>query len=280
LHLANARTLCYICDKKMRPSYTFQRIPRSRIATFDVYSVALHKHHVSAMLEFDVTDSRRKLQELRRSGLAVSFNAWLIKSISQVLEQHKEAAAYLYSKRKLMVFDDINISILVEKKVEGKKVPIALLLDKTNEKSALEINEEIEKAKTRELSGKEVLLRKKLSRVENIYFSLPGFLRRSLWRLMLKNPRLAFGRMGNVVITSVGMMGTIKGWFLHKSVHPLSFGIGSVLKKPVVIGDQVRVREILNMTVLCDHDVLDGAPMVKFLNGLTKHIENGEGIRH
>lgn len=262
----------------MRHSYSYQRIPRSRIATFDVYSVALHKHHVSAMLEFDVTDSRRMLQELRRGGHAVSFNAWLIKSISQVLLQHKEAAAYLYSKRKLMVFDDINISVMVEKKIGGKKVPIALLLEKTNEKSALEINEEIEKAKTQELSGKEVLLRKKLTRIENIYFSLPGFLRRSLWRIMLKRPRSAYGRMGNVVITSVGMMGTIKGWFLHKSVHPLSFGIGSVLKKPVVVGDLIKVREILNMTVLCDHDVLDGAPMVKFLNDLTHYIESGKGI--
>jgi pyruvate/2-oxoglutarate dehydrogenase complex dihydrolipoamide acyltransferase (E2) component len=262
----------------MKHPYTFQSIPRSRIATFDVYSIGLLKHHVSAILEFDVTDSRRKLQELRRSGINVTFNAWLIKSISQVLLQHKSAAAYLYNKRKLIIFNDINISILVEKKIEGKKVPIALLIEKTNEKSAFEISTEIEEAKNKGLSNKEIVLHKKTNRFENIYFSLPGFLRRSLWRIMLKNPKFAFHRMGNVVITSVGMMGTIKGWFLHKSVHPLSFGIGSVLKKPAVINNQIKVREILNMTILCDHDAIDGAPMVKFLNDLTKYIESGEGI--
>ena len=263
----------------MKPAYTFQKIPRSRIATFDVYSIALSKHHISAMLEFDVTDSRRKLQELRRGGIRVSFNAWLIKSISHVLEQHKAAAAYLFNKRKLIIFDEINISFMVEKKMEDKKVPIALLIEKTHEKSAAEITAEIEEAKNRDLSNKEILLHKKTSRTENIYFYLPGFLRRSLWKILLANPRFAFRRMGNVVITSVGMMGTIKGWFLHKSVHPLSIGIGSILKKPVVIDGQIKVREILHMTLLCDHDVLDGAPMVKFLNDLTRYIEMGEGIR-
>jgi len=271
------RSLWYICHE-MKQSYSFQPVPRSRIATFDVYSIALSKHHISAMLEFDVTDSRKKLQKLRRSGITVSFNAWLIKSISLVLEQHKAAAAYLFNKRKLMVFDDINISILVEKQVEGQKVPIALLIEKTNAKSAHEISMEIEEAKNKDLSTRETVLHKKMSRAENLYFSMPGFLRRSLWRIMLRNPRFAFRRMGNVVITSVGMMGNIKGWFLHKSVHPLSFGIGSVLKKPVVMGRDIKVREILHMTVLCDHDVMDGAPMVKFLNDLTQYLEQGKGI--
>ena len=263
----------------MKTAHTFQKIPRSRIATFDVYSIGLSKHHVSAMLEFDVTDCRRKLQELRRNGIRVSFNAWLIKSISHVLEEHKAAAAYLYNKRKLIIFEDINISMLVEKQIEGKKVPIALLIEKTNEKSAFDIQAEINQAKNKDLSSKETVLHKNTPWYENLYFSLPGFLRRSMWRIMLRNPRFAFQRMGNVVITSVGMMGTIKGWFLHKSVHPLSFGIGSILKKPVVIDGQVKVREMLHMTILCDHDVLDGAPMVRFLNELTGYIENGEGIR-
>ena len=262
----------------MNKPYTYQKIPRSRIATFDTFSIGLSKHHVSALLEFDVTESRKKLQELRRSGQDVSFNAWLIKMISMVVVQHREAAAYLYSKKKLIVFDDVNVSILVEKTLDGKKVPMPLLIEKTNEKSAPEISSEIARAKDQVLSGSDVVLEKRTTPFENIYYHLPGFIRRYIWRIMLNNPRFAFHKMGNVVITSVGMMGKINGWFIHKSIHPLSFGIGSVIKKPVVIGQQVQVREILNMTILCDHDVMDGAPMVRFLNDLTKYIERGEGI--
>ncbi len=80
------------------------------------------------------------------------------------------------------------------------------------------------------------------------------------------------------MITSVGMIGRINGWFIHTSVHPLSFGIGSVLKKPVVIDNRVEIREILNMTILVDHDVIDGGQMVRFLKELTRQIENGEEL--
>jgi pyruvate/2-oxoglutarate dehydrogenase complex dihydrolipoamide acyltransferase (E2) component len=264
----------------MNQQFTYKKIPRSRIATFDIFSIGLLKHHVSAILEFDVTDSRRKLQELRRSGKDISFNAWLIKTISMVVDQHKEAAAYLYSKRRLIIFNDVNISILIEKKIGNDKVPIPMVIEKTNKKSALEINSEIESAKNQVLSKEDIVLKKKTTRTENIYYYLPGFLRRTIWRIMLNNRRFAHKNMGNVVITSVGMMGKINGWFIHKSIHPLSFGIGSILKKPVVIDNQIVVREILNITILCDHDLIDGAPMVRFLNDLTKYIENGEGINN
>jgi pyruvate/2-oxoglutarate dehydrogenase complex dihydrolipoamide acyltransferase (E2) component len=96
-----------------------------------------------------------------------------------------------------------------------------------------------------------------------------------IWRFLLKHPKIAFKEMGNVVITSLGMMGRINGWFIHKSVHPISFGIGSIIKKPIVINDEIEIREILNMTILFDHDVIDGAPIVKFIKDLTKYIEKG-----
>lgn len=84
--------------------------------------------------------------------------------------------------------------------------------------------------------------------------------------------------MGNAVVSSLGMMGKINGWFIPKSVHPVCFGIGSVIKKPAVINDEIKIREILNMTILFDHDVIDGAPMVRFLKDLTFNIENASGL--
>lgn len=265
-----------LSDFNMKPSFSFQQIPRSRIATFDTIALGLLKHHVSALLEFDVTESKRKLQELRREGTKISFNAWLIKVISNVLQQHKEASAFLYSKKKLIIFDDINISIIVEKKIGDKAVPIPLIIERSNLKSALEITAEIENAKNQEITGDDIVLNRTSSFYENLYYHLPGFIRRGIWKIMLRNPKFIFRKMGNAIITSVGMMGKINGWFIHKSIHPISFGIGSVLKKPYVMDNEVKIRDILNMTILVDHDVIDGAPMVRFLNNLTKSIESGE----
>jgi pyruvate/2-oxoglutarate dehydrogenase complex dihydrolipoamide acyltransferase (E2) component len=260
----------------MNTPYQYKNIPRSRIATFDISSIGASKHHVTALLEFDVTDSRNKLKALRKSGTNISFNAWLVKLIASALKKHPEAAAYLCGTKKLIIFDDINISMLVEKTVGGNRVPIPMVIERADKRSAREITAEIESAKGEKLSDKDIVLQKRAAAYQNLYYHLPGFLRRLFWRAMLKNPKYAFKKMGNAVVTSVGMMGLINGWFIHRSVHPVSFGIGSVIKKPSVVGDEIKIREILNMTVLLDHDVIDGAPMVRFLNDLTRIIEDSE----
>jgi pyruvate/2-oxoglutarate dehydrogenase complex dihydrolipoamide acyltransferase (E2) component len=262
----------------MKLRYSYQKIPRSRIATFDVFSIGLSKHHVSALLEFDVTYSREKLKDLKEKGTRVSFNAWIIKVISKALEQHREASAFLYNKRKLIIFNDINVSIVVEKKINDQKVPIPLVIEKTNEKSVKEITQEIEKSKNQIISSKDIVLNNQPKVYERLYYILPGMIRRSIWRLMLRHPKVVYKKMGNVVVTSLGMMGKINGWFINKSVHPISFGIGSIIKKPVVIDDKIQIREILNMTILFDHDAIDGAPFVRFLKDLVRSIENGDEL--
>jgi pyruvate/2-oxoglutarate dehydrogenase complex dihydrolipoamide acyltransferase (E2) component len=81
--------------------------------------------------------------------------------------------------------------------------------------------------------------------------------------------------MGNVVVTSLGMYGKINGWFVPISIHPVCFGIGSVMKKPVVKDDNIEIRDILNLTVMIDHDVIDGGSMARFISALNKNIEAG-----
>lgn len=264
----------------MKNRFVYRPVPESRIATFDTFSLGLKKHHVAALLEFDVTESRRKLQEARRGGLIISFNGWLVKVIGNVLKEHPEAAAYLRGKNRLMVFNDINISIIVEKMINGERVPLPVVIEKTNEKTAQKITAEIDDAKKQELSVSDIVINRRSRLSERLYFHLPGFLRRLIWKVMLANPGFAYKRMGNAAVTSVGMMGKVNGWFIHRSVHPVSFGVGSVIKKPVVINNEVKIRDILNMTVLVDHDLVDGAPMVRMLKDLTKFIENGDFINH
>lgn len=254
-------------------NYSFQKIPQSRIASFDIMSIGLAKHHVVGLLEFDVTAIKKSLRGRRRNGEKVSFNAWLIKTLANSLHNHPEASSFLYGKRKLIIFDSINISIIVEKEMDGVKVPIPLVLEGADKKNIEEIYSEIENAKSQKFTEDDIVLSRKTRRGEMLYYHLPGFLRRMFWRYMLSNPKLAFAKMGNVSITSLGSAGKINGWFIHKSVHPISFGVGSVVRKPVVVDSKIEIREILNMTVLIDHDVMDGAPMVRFLNNLTKEIK-------
>lgn len=73
-------------------------------------------------------------------------------------------------------------------------------------------------------------------------------------------------------------MGKINGWFIPISVHPVTFGIGSVIQKALVLDNEVVIRDILNVTVLLDHDVIDGGHMVRFINDLTKSVEQADAL--
>ncbi len=258
--------------------FTVQKFPRSRIATFDVGAIGRSKHHVAGLLECDVTEARVRLRKMKAEGQSVTFTAWLLKTIGHTLARHRDVTGFLSGKRKRVVFDDIIISIVVEKEVGGQPVPIPLVIRKINEKEISAIAREIDEAKGQAMSGRDVVLSQKSTMAERLYYLLPGFLRRALWRYMLSRPKLAFGKMGSAVVTSVGMMGQVRGWFIHSSVHPVSFGIGSIIKKPAVVDDEVAIREFLHMTVLIDHDVIDGAPMVRFVKELVEHIETGFGL--
>jgi hypothetical protein len=154
-------------------------------------------------------------------------------------------------------------------------VPIPLIIEKANETSIESITMQIAEAKNIAFAENEIVLNKNSKQLEHLYHYLPGFLRRYFWKYLLKHPKFAFRKMGNVAFTSIGTMGKVDGWFVPISVHPICFGISSITKKPCVVDDKIEIREILKMSILIDHDVMDGAPMARVISDLSKNIERG-----
>ncbi len=255
--------------------YTIQKFPKTRIATIDVCAVGKKKHHMAALIEVDVTESREKIKQRKQKGETVSFTAWLIKVISLTIKKYEQAASYLKGKRKVVIFNDINVSMIVEKELNSHKIPIPLIIDKANRRSVESIATQIKEAQNKNLSDKDIVLHHKTSGLEKLYYILPGCARRFFWRYLIRHPRTAFRKMGNVSITSIGMMGKVNGWFIPISVHPICFGIGSITKKPLVVADKIAIREVLSMTVLLDHDVIDGANMARLIGELCENMTGG-----
>lgn len=275
----NVTILVAIINRICMKDYTIHSFPKSRIATIDVCETGRKKHHVAGLIELDVTSSREKIRAFNRnSQLKISFNGWLISIISTTLKKHDSAASFLAGKNKQIIFDDINVSLLVEKKINGQRVPMPLLITKADKSSPVLVTQQIENARNGELSEKDIVLQKQSGFMERLYYHFPGFARRWVWRYLLRHPKIAFSKMGNVAFTSIGMMGKVNGWFIPTSVHPICFGMSSIVKKPVVIDDAIVIREMLNMTILLDHDVIDGAPMARFISDLVKNIESGNAI--
>jgi pyruvate/2-oxoglutarate dehydrogenase complex dihydrolipoamide acyltransferase (E2) component len=261
-------------------SYKEINFPRTRIATLDVCEIGRKKHHMRAMLELDVTETRSLIKAYRnKTKNKISFTGWLIKTISKTIEEIPQIHAYLKTKSKAYIFNDIDISLAIEREYDGEMVPLPYVIRKTNIKNMVEISIEIENAKTKTILKEDIVLGQRKNRIlTNLYYFLPGISRRYFWKCLMKNPIIAQKNMGSVMVTSIGMVGNINGWFIYTSIHPISFGISSIVKKPAVVEDRIEIREILNMTVLMDHDVVDGIPMARFVKMLVKNVETGLGL--
>ena len=260
--------------------YRTESFPSSRIGTIDIGAVSKMKHHIKALIELDVTDARKMITEIKRQNKNISFNSWLIKCISKAVEEYREIHGIRRGKRKIVIFEDIDISLMIEREIQGEKVPLPYVIRKTNEKSISAICGEIRSGQRQEIDGEGdfVLGEKKSGQLMKVYYSMPAFIRRMIWRHLIRSPFLTKQSMGTVMITSVGMAGKINGWVIPVSVHPLSFAVGSIVKKPGVADDRIEIREYLYMTVSVDHDVIDGAPAARILSKLTKLIESGYGL--
>lgn len=58
----------------------------------------------------------------------------------------------------------------------------------------------------------------------------------------------------------------------------LQVALGAIARKPVIVGERVEPREFLGLTLMFDHDAIDGAPMAMFLQRLRERIESGYGL--
>jgi hypothetical protein len=114
-----------------------------------------------------------------------------------------------------------------------------------------------------------MLLSWPLSRLVNILMSI----------VTRRDPRIRVAASGTVAVTAVGMFGKgHSGWGIATTPVSLSLVVGSMAWKPAVIEGRVEPREILNLTVLFDHDIVDGAPATRFVKRLVELIESGYGL--
>lgn len=250
--------------------------PPSRLATIDIGALARSRHHVSAMLEVDVTTARERIRVWRREVGELSFLAWALAVIGATVREHPEVAAFRAGRRRVQYADSVSISIVVEKEVDGTVVPLPVLLPDINTLSPTDITLRLREAIDGSVAANDLVLHRSSTVGERIYVLLPAILRRLVWRALLASPKRTHALMGNVAVTSLTSAGAVNGWFLPLTVHPLCIGLGSVLRKPVAHGEQLVVRDVLNFTVLMDHDVIDGAPMVRFIRALTRAMERGD----
>ena len=248
-------------------------------ALMNALDLTAPKHYMYGLLEVDVTMARQFIAEQKtRTGEALSFTGFLAFCLARAVDENKEVQAYLKGRKQLIRFGDVHVGIMVERKIGEKRSLMGYVIRGANRKTCMEIHQEIRSAQSEPVPpGRGVPTW--FSTALLLPWPLSKLSKALMGAVMRHDPKIRVSTSGTVFITSVGMFGKgHSGWGIATTPHSLGLVVGSITWKPAVVEGRIEPREILNLTVLFDHDVVDGAPATRFVRRLVELIESGYGL--
>jgi pyruvate/2-oxoglutarate dehydrogenase complex dihydrolipoamide acyltransferase (E2) component len=265
-------------SNQVRPYQIIDLTPGRR-AWLNTLDMSWPAHPIYGLLEVDVTVARRLITERKkRTGEAFSFTGYLTFCLAQAVEEDKSVQAYLRGRKQLVVFDDVDVGLMVERKSGEKHALMGHVIRGANRKTYREIHEEIRLVQSTPVPpgrGMPAWFRSAML----LPWPLSRLFKNLLIMVMRRNPTIAVSMAGTVSISSVGMFGGGHGgWGISPTPQPLALVVGSTAVKPAFIGGRIEPREILHLTIMFDHDIVDGAPAARFTRRLVELIESGCGL--
>lgn len=210
---------------------------RSTIARRLVTSIGPVPHFfLTSEIEMDRTaELRRSINELD-AELKVSLNDLIIKSVAVALLQHRAVNAS-FQEKSIRYYEraDIGVAVAIE---DGLITPVIRSADrKSVGQISREVRELAERARARKLLPEEYT---------GATFS----------------------------ISNLGMFGIDDFTAVINPPEAAILAVGAVQPKVVARDGEVVIRQIMRVTMSCDHRVIDGATGAKFLQTLKKILEN------
>jgi pyruvate dehydrogenase E2 component (dihydrolipoamide acetyltransferase) len=212
-------------------------VMRQTIARRLVTSIGPVPHFfLTTEIEMDrVVEMRRSVNELD-AELKISINDVIIKVAAAALIQHPQVNAS-FQDRNIRYYEraDIGVAVAIE---DGLITPIVRSADqKSLSQIAGEVRELAERARSRKLLPEEYT---------GATFS----------------------------ISNLGMLGIDEFTAVINPPEAAILAVGAVTPKAVVRDGQVVVRQMMRVTMSCDHRVIDGATGARFLQTFKRTLEN------
>lgn len=194
--------------------------------------------HTAVMDEVDVTELVAFRNESKglaeEEGIKLTYLSLIIKAVTIALKKHPIVNASIdMDAHELLIKHYVNMGIAVDTP-QGLMVPVIKDADR---KSVLEIAESIDDLSTR--------AKEKALHLDELHGS-------------------------SFTITNYGAFGSSFGVPVINYPDAAVLGIGAIVKKPVVIEDDIVVRHILPLSMSFDHRVMDGADAGRFMATLKK----------
>ena len=144
-----------------------------------------HRRHTTyGLIEVDVTETRLAIREYRaRTGAPLSLTAFIMYCFARAVDEDKTMQACRLGRRRLVLFDEVDVASMVEREVNGFKIPVPHIVRAASTRSLEEIQREItaaqqSDAETVAVSSVPSRLRPLMLRGLPVWLLLPAAIRR------------------------------------------------------------------------------------------------------
>jgi len=250
-----------------------------RIEPFSAYrhmvsassAIGREKNTIHLITEVDITKPRALIAEYRtQTGESLSLTAYVVTCLSRAFLDFPQFNSFRKGGR-LVVLEDVTISVVFEREIDGESVPEPIGIQAVNTKTYRCVNDELRASQQRsgEALGSEM-------GTTWIRF-IPSFLLRSFTRLASREIGVQM-RFGAVGVTAVGMFGAGPLWLVPLTGATVTVAIGSIATRPMLVEGVVVDRENLCLTLSFDHDIIDGAPAARFTKRFADLLSDGAEV--
>jgi pyruvate/2-oxoglutarate dehydrogenase complex dihydrolipoamide acyltransferase (E2) component len=255
---------------KSKPGYRVEPFSFKRKMVAASTAPSHDQNNINALIEVDITEPRQFIRQHReRTGEKLSLTAFVIACLAQAVREQPHVNAFRKG-GKMILLDDVTISAMLERDIDGELVPEPIGIRAAQRKSYRQIHQEIRSAQQKtdaEFGGLEGMGWVNL---------IPGFLLKTFIRIASRSITM-MSRYGAVAVTAVGMFGSKNEalWLI-----PLIAGatvavtVGGIVERPRVRDGRLESREHLCLTVTFNHDIVDGAPAARFIKRFSELLQD------
>lgn len=191
--------------------------------------------HAALITDIDVTDLLQIIAERKKQGVKMTITPFVIKAIAKAVVDYPLLNASVENDH-MIIKHAVNVGVAVGIE-HGVIVPVVRHAERKNlQQIAEDVSLLAGRARDGQLQADDV-------------------------------------KEGTITLTNFGMTGVRTGLPIIRYPECAIIGIGAIIKKPVVVDDQIAIRSIVEMTVCFDHRLLDGIYGCGFVSKVKELLE-------
>jgi pyruvate/2-oxoglutarate dehydrogenase complex dihydrolipoamide acyltransferase (E2) component len=224
------------------------------------------------LLDVDVTAARRMLAE---ADPPLSLTAFVVASVGRSAAMHPQVHAYRDWRGRLVEHGHVDVQTLIEVPTDQGPFGLVHVVRDADIRNVAEISAELRAVKT---DANATTTGRLLNTLAPAAGHIPG-LYRAMYAAMSRSRRVHLAT-GTVQVTAVGMFAAGGGFAIAPpTLASLLVVVGGLSKRPRAVGERIEARDVLDLTVTIDHNIVDGAPATRFGADLRQLLHTAAALR-